>query len=93
MDVQGVTSYESLMKATSAEKKLIKTQAAAYLGISTRKIGVLVKEGVVEATVDPPDRRWHLILVSSLDEFETAVVRQTIGEGRRAAHGAVREFL
>jgi hypothetical protein len=65
-----VASYESLMKATSAEKKLTKTQAAAYLGISTRKMGDLVKEGVVEATVDPLDRRRHLILVSSLDELK-----------------------
>jgi hypothetical protein len=56
------------MKAPSgAEKKLTWTQAAGYLGVSTRKMGALVKEGVVEATVDPLDRRRPLIPVSSLD--------------------------
>lgn len=59
------------MKATSKdEKKLTTTQAAAYLGVSTRKMGSLIKEGVVEATVDPLDRRRHLILIRSLDELK-----------------------
>lgn len=65
------------MKATSGgEKKLTKTQAAAYLGVSTRKMGAMIKEGLVKATVDPLDRRRHLILVSSLDELK----RQSLGK-------------
>lgn len=64
------------MKAASrGEKKLTKTQAAAYLGVSTRKMGAMVKEGLVKATADPLDRRRHLILVSSLDELK----RQSLG--------------
>lgn len=64
------------MKAPSGEKKLTTTQAAAYLGVSTRKMSSLVKEGAVEATVDPLDRRRHLILVSSLDELK----RRSLGK-------------
>lgn len=58
------------------EKKLTKTQAAAYLGVSTRKMGALVREGTVEATADPLDRRRHLIPVSSLDELK----RRSLGK-------------
>jgi hypothetical protein len=52
------------------EKRLTKTQAAHYLGVSPRKLGGLVKEGILKATPDVLDRRRHLISVSSLDELK-----------------------
>lgn len=39
-------------------------------------MGALVKEGAVEVTVDPLDRRRHLIPVSSLDELK----RRSLGK-------------
>jgi hypothetical protein len=71
------------MKATSAEKKLTKTQAAAYLGVSTRKMGAMVKEGLVKATVDPLDRRRHLILFSSLNELKRHSLGKQEGKDHR----------
>jgi hypothetical protein len=58
------------------ERKLTKTQAAHYLGVSPRKLGSLVKEGILKATPDVLDRRRHLISVSSLEELQ----RRSLGK-------------
>lgn len=43
--------------------------AAAYLGISTVKMGRLIKEGTVSYTTDPLDKRVKLIKRADVDRL------------------------
>ena len=64
------------------EGKMTLTQAAGYLGISLRKMSQMVKDGEVQHTVDPLDRRRKLISVKQLNDLRS----QSLGKGsaRRA---------
>lgn len=66
------------------ERKLTLQEAARYLGVSRRKMGGLVKDGEVEFTIDPLDRRRHLVGVSQLDELKRRSVGRVKGERARA---------
>lgn len=56
------------------------TQAAAYLGVSTRKLGSLLKDKVIAYSVDPLDKRRRLLNVSDLDELKM----KSLGKAGRA---------
>lgn len=71
------------------ERRMALTQAAAYLGISERKMAHMVKRGEISFTVDPLDRRRKLVSVAELDSLK----RQSLGGGgkkggRRSKGGA-----
>lgn len=51
------------------------TEAAAYLGVSTRKMSHMLSEGALKFTVDPLDKRRKLVRVSDLDELKKASLR------------------
>lgn len=53
------------------------TQAAAYLGISTRKMAQMVRDGEISVTVDPLDKRRRLVEVRQLDDLR----RRSLGKG------------
>lgn len=53
-------------------RKMTFTGAAAYLGVSPRKMGRIVKEQGLEFTVDPLDRRRKLLKVKDLDKLKEA---------------------
>lgn len=56
---------------TKKERKMTLTQAAGYLGISTRKMAQMVKDGEIKnVTVDPLDKRRRLVEVRHLDELK-----------------------
>lgn len=56
---------------TKKVRKMTLTQAASYLGISTRKMAQMVKDGEIKnITVDPLDKRRRLVDVSQLDELK-----------------------
>ena len=59
------------------ERKMALKQAAAYLGISERKMAHMVKRGEINFTVDPLDRRRKLVSVAELDSLK----RQSLGGG------------
>jgi excisionase family DNA binding protein len=49
-------------------RKMTLTQAAGYLGISTRKMAQMVRDGEIKnVTVDPLDKRRRLVEVRQLD--------------------------
>lgn len=60
------------MKASSSnQQKMTVTQAAAYLGVSLRKMSQMVRDGEVKhVTTDPLDRRRKLILMAELDALK-----------------------
>lgn len=54
------------------------TQAAGYLGISTRKMAQMVRDGEIKnVTVDPLDKRRRLVEVRQLDSLR----RRSLGKG------------
>jgi hypothetical protein len=55
-------------KACSNTRRMTATGAAAYLGVSYRKMSHMLSEGVLKFTVDPLDKRRKLVRVSDLDE-------------------------
>jgi excisionase family DNA binding protein len=59
------------MKSTPEDiRKMTLAQAASYLGISTRKMSQLVRDGVIKnVTVDPLDNRRRLVEVRQLDSL------------------------
>jgi excisionase family DNA binding protein len=59
-------------------RKMTLTQAAAYLGISTRKMAQMVRDGEIRnVTVDPLDKRRRLVEVRQLDDLR----RRSLGKG------------
>jgi excisionase family DNA binding protein len=56
---------------TKKERKMTLTQAASYLGISTRKMAQMVRDGEIKnVTIDPLDKRRRLVEVRQLDELK-----------------------
>ncbi len=45
-------------------------EAARYLNVSPRKVGSMVKAGIIQAKPDPLDRRRRLVLVADLDSLK-----------------------
>ena len=45
-------------------------EAARYLNVSPRKMGTLVKAGVLQVKTDPLDRRRRLVRVADLDSLK-----------------------
>lgn len=62
---------------TRDNRKMTFTRAAAYLGVSPRKMGRIAKEQGLKVTVDPLDRRRKLLKVKDLDKLKEA----SLGEG------------
>jgi excisionase family DNA binding protein len=60
------------MKSSSGSRKwMTLTEAAAYLGVSTRKMSQMVKDGAIKnVVVDPLDKRRRLVAVSQLDDLK-----------------------
>ena len=66
------------MKSSPGDgRKMTLTQAAAYLGVSARKMAHMVRDGEVSVTVDPLDKRRRLVEVRQLDELR----RRSLGQG------------
>jgi hypothetical protein len=65
------------MKSSSSdsERKMHLKEAAGYLGVSHRKMGQLVKEGL-ESQIDPLDKRRKLVQVKDLDKLKQASVNR-----------------
>jgi len=61
------------MKASVHDRrKITVTEAAAYLGVSNRKMTQMLSEGILKFTVDPLDKRRKLVSVRDLDELKKA---------------------
>jgi excisionase family DNA binding protein len=45
-------------------------EAARYLNVSPRKVGSMVKAGLIQVKTDPLDRRRRLVLVADLDSLK-----------------------
>lgn len=54
------------------KKKMTLTEAAAYLGVSHRKMTKLLKEGALKFSVDPLDKRRKLVNIKNLDDLKKA---------------------
>jgi excisionase family DNA binding protein len=66
-----------MKSSTKKERMMTLTQAADYLGISTRKIAQMVKDGEIKnVTVDPLDKRRRLVKVRQLDDLK----RRSLGK-------------
>jgi excisionase family DNA binding protein len=59
-------------KTARREGKMTLTQAAAYLGVSHRKITQMVKIGDLHCVIDPLDKRRRLVNIVDLDMLKQA---------------------
>jgi excisionase family DNA binding protein len=59
------------------ERKMTLGEAAQYLNVSPRKVGSMVKAGLIQAKPDPLDRRRRLVLVADLDSLK----RESLNRG------------
>ena len=67
------------MKSSSDnEKKMTLSEAARYLSVSPRKVGQLVKDGHIQYSIDPLDKRRHLVLVEDLDRLKQASLNRRL---------------
>ena len=54
------------------QRKMALHEAARYLNVSPRKMGQMIKEGVISFTIDPLDKRRRLVRVGDLDSLKRA---------------------
>ena len=54
------------------------SDAAAYLKVSSRKVGRLIKEGNLKCENDPLDKRLKLIRLEELDKLKRTSLREKI---------------
>ena len=66
------------MRATDhTETKLTFTEAAAYLGVSHRKITQMAKNGEIKFTIDPLDKRRKLVKLADLKQLKHASLNRS----------------
>lgn len=65
-----------MQESSGEEQVMTMTQAIRYLGVSPRKMSALIREKVIEYSIDPLDNRRKLLKVRDLDELK----RRSLGK-------------